>query len=40
MLFTYGGVVQLQDLERKEVEGIVNGIRMKLYMDNLPTNSQ
>jgi hypothetical protein len=35
-----GGVVQLQDITRKEFQGMVNGIRLKLYRDNQPTNSQ
>jgi hypothetical protein len=32
------GVVQLQDLAGKEVQGLVNGSRLKLYKDRLPTN--
>jgi hypothetical protein len=37
---TDGGVVQLQDLAGKEVQGMVNGSRLKLYRDSQPTNSQ
>jgi hypothetical protein len=35
---TDGGVVQLQDLGGKEIQGLVNGSRMKLYRDNRPSN--
>jgi hypothetical protein len=31
---TNGGVVQLHDLMRKEIHGMVNGSRLKLYRDN------
>jgi hypothetical protein len=30
---TYGGVVYLQDLTSKEIQGLVNGVRLKLYKD-------
>jgi hypothetical protein len=33
-----GGVVQLQDLTGKEIQGLVNGSQMKLYKDNRPCN--
>jgi hypothetical protein len=36
---TDGGVVHMQDLTWKEVQGMVNGSRMKLYRDSQPTNS-
>ena len=36
---TYGGSVQLKDLTGTKMKGIVNGIRLKLYRDNQPTNS-
>jgi hypothetical protein len=39
-LFIDGGVVQLQDLIGKKVQGMVNGSRLKLYRDIQPTNSQ
>jgi hypothetical protein len=35
---TDGGVVQLQDLEGKEFQGMVNGSRMKLYREIRTTN--
>jgi hypothetical protein len=38
--FIDGGVVQLQDLAGKEVQGLVNGNQLKLYRYNQPTNSQ
>jgi hypothetical protein len=31
---TYGGIIQLHDLTGKEVKGMVNGSRLKLYRDN------
>jgi hypothetical protein len=37
---TDGGVVQLQDLTGKEIQGLVNGSRLKLYRDSRPTNPQ
>jgi hypothetical protein len=37
---TYGGVVQLKDLAEKEIQGMVNGIRLKLYRDSQPINPQ
>jgi hypothetical protein len=37
---TNGGVVQLQDLAGKEVQGLVNGSRLKLYREIQPTNPQ
>jgi hypothetical protein len=33
-----GGVVQLQDLTGKEIQGLVNASRMKLCKDNQPGN--
>jgi hypothetical protein len=30
---TYGGVVYMQDLTRKEIQDLVNGVRLKLYKD-------
>jgi hypothetical protein len=38
--FTDGGVVELQDLAGKEMQGMVNGSRLKMYRDSLPTNHQ
>jgi len=35
-----GGDVQLQDLASKEVQGLVNRCRLKLYRDNQTTNPQ
>jgi hypothetical protein len=35
-----GGVVQMQDLSGKEVQGLVNGSRLKLYRDSRLTKSQ
>jgi hypothetical protein len=32
--------VQVKDLPGKEIQGMVNGSRMKLYRDNRPTNPQ
>jgi hypothetical protein len=37
---TDGGVVQLKDLEVKEMQGMVNGSRMKIYRDSQLTNPQ
>jgi hypothetical protein len=34
-----GGVVQLKYLSCKEVQGLVNGIRLKLYRDSQTTKS-
>jgi hypothetical protein len=31
---TYGGVVKLQYLAGKDIQGLVNGIRLKLYRDS------
>jgi hypothetical protein len=31
---TDGGVLQLQDLEGKEIQGLVNGSQPKLYRDS------
>jgi hypothetical protein len=35
---TDGGVVQLQDLIGKEMQGLVNGSRLKMYRDSRPSN--
>jgi hypothetical protein len=35
---TDGSVVQLKDLLGKEIQGMVNGIRLRLYRDSRPTN--
>jgi hypothetical protein len=38
---TDGGVVQLKDLEKTELNGMINGSRLKLYKDiRPPTTSQ
>jgi hypothetical protein len=37
---TDGGDVHLQELQGKEVQGMVNRSQLKLYRDNQPTNSQ
>jgi hypothetical protein len=39
-LVTDGGVVQLQDLTGKEMQGLVNGSQLKLYRDTRPINPQ
>jgi hypothetical protein len=36
----YGVVVHLNVLEGKEIQRMVNGSRLKLYMDIRPTNPQ
>jgi hypothetical protein len=35
---TDGGVVQLQDLVGKEIQGLVSGSRLKLYRDTQTSN--
>jgi hypothetical protein len=35
---TNGGVVQLKDLAQKNLRGLVNGSRLKLYQDSRPNN--
>ena len=35
---TNGGVVKLQDLVGKEIQGLVNGSRLKMYRDIRPAN--
>jgi hypothetical protein len=37
---TDGGVVQLHDLIGKEMQGLVNGSRLKMYRDSRPNNPQ
>jgi hypothetical protein len=37
---TYGVYVQLKDFTGKEMQGLVNGSRLKMYRDSQPTNSQ
>jgi hypothetical protein len=37
---TDGGVVQLQNLTGKEMQGLLNGIRLKLYRDSRTSNPQ
>jgi hypothetical protein len=37
---TDGDVVQLKDFAGKEVQGLLNGSRMKLYRDSRPTKPQ
>ena len=37
---TNGGSVQLKDFTGKEMQGLVNGSRLKMYRDSQPTNSQ
>jgi hypothetical protein len=38
--FINGCFSQMQDLAGKEVQGLVNGSRLKLYRDSRPTKSQ
>jgi len=35
---TDGGVVQLKDIAGKQIQGMVNGSRLKMYRESRPTN--
>jgi hypothetical protein len=37
-IVTYGGFVQLKDLGGTKLKGMINGSRLKPYMDIQPTN--
>jgi hypothetical protein len=37
---TYGGSMHIKDLTRTKMQGMVNGIQLKLYRYRRPTNSQ